>query len=30
MVQRTLRRLQKLPKVVVGFFRAPTCRYAAV
>lgn len=30
MVQRTLRRLQKLPKVVAGFFRAPTCRYAAV
>lgn len=30
MVQRTLRRLQKLPNVVVGFFRAPTCRYAAV
>ena len=30
MVQRTLRRLQKLPHVVAGFFRAPTCRYAAV
>jgi hypothetical protein len=30
MVQRTLRRLQKLPNVVAGFFRAPTCRYAAV
>jgi hypothetical protein len=30
MVQRTLRRLQKLPNIVAGFFRAPTCRYAAV
>ena len=30
MVQRTLRRLQKLPKTVAGFLRAPTCRYAAV
>jgi transposase len=30
MVYRTLRRLQKLPGVVAGFFRAPTCRYAAV
>lgn len=30
MVQRTLRRLQQLPHVVAGFFRAPTCRYAAV
>ncbi len=29
MVHRTLRRLQKLPKVVAGFFRAPICRYAA-
>ena len=30
MVQRTLRRLQQLPHVDAGFFRAPTCRYAAV
>lgn len=29
MVGRTLRRLQKLPEIVSGFFRAPTCRYAA-
>jgi transposase len=29
MVDRTLRRLQKLPDIVAGFFRAPTCRYAA-
>ncbi|MCC7059171.1 MAG: IS630 family transposase [Burkholderiaceae bacterium] len=30
MVDQTLRRLQKLPDIVAGFFRAPTCRYAAV
>jgi transposase len=30
MVYRALRRLQKLPGVVAGFFHAPTCRYAAV
>ena len=30
MVQRTLRRLQQLPHVDADFFRAPTCRYAAV
>jgi len=30
MVDRTLHRLQKLPKVVAGFFQAPTCRYASV
>jgi transposase len=30
MVDRTLRRLQKLPQIVAGFFRAPTCRYASV
>ena len=29
MVHQTLRRLQKLPDIVAGFFRAPTCRYAA-
>ena len=29
MVERTLRRLQKLPDIVAGFFRAPTCQYAA-
>jgi transposase len=29
MVERALRRLQKLPDVVASFFRAPTCRYAA-
>jgi transposase len=29
MVNRTLRRLQKLPEIVAGFFCAPTCRYAA-
>lgn len=29
MVNQTLRRLQKLPDIVAGFFRAPTCRYAA-
>jgi len=28
-VERTLPRLQKLPEIVVGFFGAPTCRYAA-
>jgi transposase len=30
MVDRTLRRLQKLPDIVAGFFRAPTCRYASM
>jgi transposase len=30
MVDRTLRRLQKLPHIVAGFFRAPTCQYAAM
>jgi transposase len=30
MVDRTLRRLQKLPDIVAGFFRAPTCQYAAM
>lgn len=30
MVDRTLRRLQKLPDIVASFFRAPTCCYAAV
>ena len=30
MVDRTLCRLQKLPRIVAGFFHAPTCRYAAV
>lgn len=30
MVDQTLRRLQKLPEIVAGFFRAPTCRYTAV
>ncbi len=29
MVTRTLHRLQKLPDIVAGFFRAPTCQYAA-
>lgn len=29
MVDRTLHRLQKLPDIVAGFFRTPTCRYAA-
>jgi len=29
MVEKTMRRLQSLPEVVAGFFRAPTCRYAA-
>lgn len=29
MVDRALRRLQKLPRIVAGFFRAPTCRYAS-
>lgn len=28
-VERTLRRLQKLPEIVAGSFRAPTCRYAS-
>lgn len=28
-VERTMRRLQRLPKIVAGFFRAPTCSYAA-
>lgn len=28
-VDRTMRRLQKLPRIVAGFFRAPTCAYAA-
>lgn len=28
-VERTMRRLQKLPETVAGFFRCPTCSYAA-
>jgi len=28
-VSRALRRLQKLPHIVAGFFRTPTCAYAA-
>lgn len=29
-VERTMRQLQHLPHIVSGFFRAPTCAYAAV
>jgi len=29
-VERTMHQLQKMPKIVAGFFRAPTCAYAAV
>lgn len=29
-VDSVLRQLQKLPHIVAGFFRAPTCKYAAV
>jgi transposase len=28
-VDRAMRQLQKLPRIVAGFFRAPTCAYAA-
>lgn len=28
-IERTMHQLQKLPKIVAGFFRAPTCAYAA-
>lgn len=28
-VERTMRRLQRLPETVAGFFRCPTCSYAA-
>ena len=28
MVERVMRRLQKLPEIVAGFFHAPTCAYA--
>ena len=28
MVERVMRRLQKMPEIVVGFFHAPTCAYA--
>jgi transposase len=27
-VKRTLRQLQKMPDIISGFFRTPTCRYA--
>jgi transposase len=28
MVERVMRRLQKMPEIVAGFFHAPTCAYA--
>jgi hypothetical protein len=28
MVDRVMRRLQKMPEIVAGFFHAPTCAYA--
>jgi len=30
MVERVMRRLQKMPEIVAGFFHAPTCAYARV
>ena len=30
MVERVMRRLQKMPEIVAGFFHAPTCVYAKV